>query len=211
MREQIESLVREALRNAEKPASSNRMTIPIAVSNRHVHLSEEHIKRLFGRGLKEKKPLSQPGQFAAEETVTLIGPKGKIPGVRVLGPARSSSQVEVSRTDAFQLGVDAPLRLSGNTEGTPGIKLQGPRGQVEIKEGVIVAACHIHMHPEDASRFGVADQDRVTIRSTSSRPVSFHDTVIRVSDKFRLEMHVDFDEANAAFLTAGAEGVLIRP
>ncbi|WP_415783284.1 phosphate propanoyltransferase [Alkalicoccus chagannorensis] len=199
----IESYVRQSLREDQD-------TIPVSVSNRHIHLSAVHVERLFGRGasLTEMKPLSQPGQFAAEETVTLKGPRGSIDRVRILGPVRGSTQVEISRTDARKLGVDAPLRLSGNTEGTPGLRLQGPKGMVELSEGVIVAARHIHMHPNDAARFQVNHGDSVQIALQTERPVVLDDTVIRVSEDFRLDMHIDTDEANAGWVKAGTTGLL---
>ncbi|PYZ96490.1 hypothetical protein CR205_12275 [Alteribacter lacisalsi] len=184
--------------------------VPVAVSNRHIHLSEIAVERLFGKGhqLTKKKNLSQPGQFAAEETVTLIGPKGRIERVRVLGPARGATQVEVSLYDGFTFGVTPPVRSSGDIEGTPGIKIQGPRGQLTIDKGLICAARHIHMHPDDAAQFGVKDGDLVQIMVNSERPLTFDRTLIRVSEKYKLEMHIDLDEANAAGIKQGAVGEL---
>lgn len=186
--------------------------IPIAVSARHVHLTQETLEKLFGAGyqLTEKKPLSQPGQFAANELVTIVGPKNRIERVRILGPVRSGDQVEISRTDEFFLGIDAPVRESGKTENTPGIKIIGPAGEVTINEGVICAWRHIHMTPEDAVTFGVQDKDIVEVRiGEGDRSLTFGNVLIRVSPKYKLEMHIDTDEGNAAELSQGARGVLI--
>lgn len=186
--------------------------IPIAVSARHVHLTQETLEKLFGAGyqLTEKKPLSQPGQFAANETVTIVGPKNQIERVRILGPVRKGDQVEISRTDEFFLGLDAPVRESGKTENTPGIKIIGPAGEVTINEGVICAWRHIHMTPEDAITFGVKDKDIVEVKvEANSRSLTFGNVLIRVSPKYILEMHIDTDEGNAAELSQGARGVLV--
>lgn len=184
--------------------------IPIGVSNRHVHLSESAVERLFGTGYKltKYKDLSQPGQFAAKETVTVIGPKGKLQNVRILGPARDMTQVEVSLNDGFMLGIKPPVRLSGDIDGTPAFTLQGPRGQLKLDQGLICAARHIHMHPSDAERFGVENGQKVDVYVPGDRSVTFHDTLIRVSDRFQLEMHIDFDEANAAHIQNGQKALL---
>jgi len=185
--------------------------IPMGVSARHIHLAPEHIEILFGAGyaLKELKPLSQPGQFAAEETVAVVGPKGRFDKVRILGPARGNTQLEISRTDAFALGIDAPVRLSGNIEGTPGIRIVGPQGEVTVDRGVIVAARHIHMHPDDAARMNVKDKQIVSVKTEGERGVTFANVVCRVSDQFTLDMHIDTDEANAAGIRNGDKGTLI--
>ncbi|MCB9034210.1 MAG: acetate/propionate family kinase [Chitinophagales bacterium] len=196
----------------EKNKVNNNLSIPIAISARHVHLTRATLDILYGKDyeLTVKKPLSQPRQFAANETVTLIGVKNNIENVRILGPLRSKDQVEISRTDEFFLGIDAPVRESGHTENTPGITLEGPKGKVKIKEGLICAWRHIHMHPDDAKAFGVKDQDVVSVDiNDESRALTFHNVIIRVSDKFKLEMHIDTDEGNAAEITNGEEGVLI--
>ncbi|NIK75541.1 putative phosphotransacetylase [Paenibacillus castaneae] len=179
--------------------------VTIGVSARHIHLSQEHVEVLFGKGyeLTEMKPLSQPGQYAANETVAVIGPKGTFAKVRILGPARKQTQLEVSRTDAFALGVNAPLRESGDTKGSAGIKLQGPAGEVTIEEGVIVAARHIHFHTSDAERFGIADKQSLRVRFNGERGVVFEHVIARVSDQFALDMHIDTDEANAAGVKNG--------
>lgn len=186
--------------------------IPVAISARHIHLRQQTVEQLFGPGhqLTPKKPLSQPGQYSCEETLQVVGPKRSLDGVRVLGPVRRADQVEISRTDEFFLGIDAPVRDSGDVKGTPGITLVGPAGSVTLAEGVICARRHIHMAPADAERHGVKDGDVVEVAIDSAgRDLVFGDVLIRVSDKFSLEMHVDTDEANAAELTAGAEGMLM--
>lgn len=185
--------------------------IPIAISARHVHLKQETVEQLFGAGhqLTIRNPLSQPGQFSCEETVTLVGPKNKIERVRILGPARKYDQVEISRTDEFFLGVDAPVRESGHIEGSPGITVEGPKGTVQLKEGLICAWRHIHMHPTDAEIFGVSDKDIVEVDVEDEfRPITFKNVLVRVSDQFKLEMHIDTDEGNAAEITNGTSGVL---
>jgi acetate kinase len=188
------------------------LQVPVAVSARHVHLTQETIERLFGEGYKltEKHPLSQPGQYAAHESVTLVGPKNSIERVRVLGPPRAYNQVEISRSDEFALGIDAPVRISGDIDNTPGISLIGPHAQVQLDRGVICAKRHIHMQPEDATAWGVQHGDSVDIAIDSDgRDLVFNDVVIRVSPKFQLEMHIDTDEANAAGLGNGDKGVLV--
>jgi acetate kinase len=188
-------------------------TIPIAVSARHVHLTQPAVEALFGPGrtLTPRNPLSQPGQFACHETVDLIGPKRTIEGVRVLGPVRPDCQVEISRTDEFFLGIDAPVRASGDVRSSPGITLRGPAGTLTLKEGVICAWRHIHMAPEDAVAFGVKDKDVVEVDvSSGPRKLTFGDVMVRVHKSFCLEMHLDTDEANAAELNSGQEGMLVR-
>jgi putative phosphotransacetylase len=207
-REKIKELVQEVVKNSLQQSAK---MVPIAASNRHIHLSEAHVERLFGRGyrLQKQKELSQPGQFAAKETVTLIGPKGKIEKVRVLGPARGDTQVEVSFFDGFTLGVKPPLRQSGNIQGTESITIQGPRGQLALKEGLICAARHIHMHPSDAETFGVSDGDLVQVKVDGERGVIFSNVLIRSSERYKLEMHIDLDEANAAGVQNGKLGEII--
>ncbi len=175
--------------------------IPLGVSNRHIHLSAQDYERLFpGHPISEKKALLQPGQYAAEQTVTLVGPKGQLNNVRLLGPLRSVSQVEISRTDARTLGIAAPLRMSGNLKGTPGIRLVSPFGELELPSGVIVAQRHIHiMSPLDALILKVSHGDRVSVAiEGDERGLIFNNVAIRVSPDMRLEMHIDTDEANAA-------------
>ena len=185
--------------------------ITIGVSARHIHLAPEHIETVFGAGyeLKPMKPLSQPGQFAAAETVAVVGPKGRFDKVRILGPARGKTQLEISRTDAFALGVDAPVRLSGSIEGTPGIRIVGPAGEVTVEKGVIVAARHIHLHPDDAGRMNVKDGQIVSVRTEGERGVTFANVVCRVNEQFALDMHIDTDEANAAGIKNGDRGAIV--
>lgn len=179
--------------------------LPIALSNRHVHLSKEHIQILFGEDyeLNKMKDLSQPGQYACEEKIDVVGPKNTLKGVRILGPARKKSQVEISLTDGFTLGVVPPVRDSGDLEGSPGAKLIGPKGEVEITEGVIAAARHIHMHTSDAEQYGVKDKDRVKVRVNGERGLVFENVLVRVHKDYALEMHVDVDEGNAAAVKNG--------
>ncbi|MEM8931492.1 MAG: acetate/propionate family kinase [Acidobacteriota bacterium] len=187
--------------------------VPIAISGRHVHLDRTSMDALFGEGseLTVYRNLSQPGQFAARETVTLVGPRGRIEGVRVLGPLRRATQVEISRTDEFTLGVDAPIRASGKIEGSAPVTLEGPAGTLHLKEGLICAWRHIHMTPADAEAYGVENGDQVEVAITGGdRDLTFGDVLIRVKDSYVLEMHIDTDEANAAELSPGvARGDLL--
>ncbi|MBC9783847.1 phosphate propanoyltransferase [Heliobacterium chlorum] len=210
--EQVVAQVLIALKDRLPELESASRTIRVGISNRHIHLSNEHVEILFGAGhqLKKLKDLAQEGEFAAEETVTLVGPKGVIRGVRVLGPLRKTTQVEISRTDAFGLGIKAPVRDSGQIEGSAGITIVGPCGSITLTEGVIMAARHIHMHPDDAAFFGLKDQDRVSIETTGTRGIVFKNVLIRVHPKFRLEMHLDVDEANAAELNNNDAVQLVR-
>ena len=184
----------------------------VETSARHVHLTQEHIEALFGKGyqLTHKKDLSQPGQFACEERVKVVGPKKEIANVIILGPVRPATQVEVSYTDARTLGVDAPLRESGDLDGTPGIKLVGPCGEVEIASGVIVAKRHIHMTPDDAVAYGVENGQVVSVKVESGRTALLGDVVVRVSPKFALAMHIDTDESNAVCGFGKCYGELVK-
>ncbi|WP_020566781.1 acetate/propionate family kinase [Neolewinella persica] len=206
------AIARECGKLIEKADAVNTLpTIPVAISARHIHLRQETVEALFGKGheLKVRKWLSQPGQFAAEETVTVVGPRNTIERVRVLGPVRSKDQLEISRTDEFFLGIDAPVRESGKVENTPGCKLIGPAGEFNLEDGVICAWRHIHMTPEDAAIFGVADRDIVEVAvGSGERSLTFGNVLIRVSPKYKLEMHIDTDEGNAAEINSGDEGVL---
>ncbi|OIQ61806.1 Phosphate propanoyltransferase [Moorella thermoacetica] len=178
------------------------LEVPVGVSGRHVHLTREHLQTLFGPGyeLTKLRDVVQPGQFAAKETVTIVGPKGVLEKVRVLGPLRSYTQVEISRTDSFKLGVNPPIRDSGDHEGSPGCVLVGPAGVVTLKQGVIIALRHIHMHTDDAKRYGLKDKDLVTVQVGGERGLIFTNVLVRVNPNFRLEFHVDTDEANACLL-----------
>ena len=194
-------------------ASKNPNGIPVGISNRHIHLSQADIEQLFGAGyqLTKLKDLKQPGQFAAKETVTIAGPKGSFAHVRVLGPARSSSQIEISKSDNFALGIKAPVRESGNITDSATLTAIGPLGAVTMKSKVIVAKRHIHMTPHDAARFGVRDQEEVWIKTSGERAAILGDVVIRVNDQFSLECHLDMDEANSVSLGNNAFVEIYRP
>ncbi len=174
-----------------------RLFVEMEASGRHVHLTAQQIRALFGHDLTPAKPLSQPGQFVAEERVSVVGPKGELKNVAVLGPARREAQVEVSLTDARVLGLQVPVRQSGDVSESPGATLIGPAGSITIPQGVIAAQRHIHLTPEAAQHFGVRDNQVVRLQTLTSRPVIFDDVVIRVSGDFAPRVHLDFDEANA--------------
>ncbi len=187
-------------------------TVLVETSARHVHVTKETLETLFGAGyqLTKKKDLSQPGQFACEERVQVIGPKGSFPAVSILGPERPENQVEISASDARSIGVVAPVRESGDIAGSGACKLVGPKGEVELSEGVIVAKRHIHMTPEDAEKYGVQDKQVVSVEIKSAeRSLVFGDTVVRVSPKYALAMHIDTDESNAVMAPAGTLGVIL--
>ncbi len=178
------------------------MKVRVEISARHVHLSQADLEKLFGIGyqLKKIKDLSQEGEFAAEETITLVGPKRKLENLRVVGPARQATQVELAYTDAFSLGIDAPLRLSGDLEGSAGAKLIGPAGEVELKEGVIVAKRHLHINPSEAAELGIKNNDVVKVAVGGERGLVFDNVVVRIKPTFHASVHLDTDEANAAGL-----------
>jgi acetate kinase len=201
-RETIRILAYETI---TRQLQASQIPIPIGVSAHHVHLSQADVERLFGAGhqLTPRAALAQPGQFAAEEAVRLIGPRGSIDRVRVLGPARGQTQVEISRTEGYQLGIHAPVRMSGDLDGTPGLILEGAAGQIEAKNGVIYAMRHVHMTPTDARRLGLQDGDVVRVKAGGERELVFGDVAVRVSPKYHLELHLDTDEANAADLNNG--------
>lgn len=189
------------------------MKFIVETSARHVHLTSADLAILFGEGatLTHKKDLSQPGQFASEERVTIKGPKNEIKNVLILGPCRDASQVEVSLTDARTLGVSGVVRESGDIAGTPGITLVGPKGEVELKEGVIVAKRHIHATPADAAKLGIKDKEIVSVKvDTNGRSLTFGDVVVRVKDSFALAMHIDTDEANAACASGEVFGEIVK-
>jgi acetate kinase len=210
-------IAREAIRNlgfqdVTKVLKSQRdKKIPVEVSAHHVHLAEKEMEVLFGPGseLTHRSDLSQPGQFACEETINLVGPRGRVERVRVLGPLRGQSQIEISMTEEFKLGIKAPIRASGDLAGSPGIKLEGARGTCQLPQGVICSLRHIHMSPEDALSFGLKDRDIVSVRVEGERTLVFEDILVRVHPDFRLSMHIDTDEANAASIRTGMEGTLI--
>ncbi|EQB85936.1 putative phosphotransacetylase [Clostridium punense] len=186
--------------------------VPVGLSNKHIHLSQEHLDILFGEGyeLKKFKDLSQPGQYAAEEKVDVVGVKGTLKGVRILGPVRKETQIEVSLADGFVLGVNPPVRDSGDLIDSPGSKIVGPKGEVVIEKGIIAAARHIHMHTSDAEKFGVADKEEVSVRVEGKRGLIFENVLVRVHKDYALEMHVDIEEGNAAGLKNGTMVELLK-
>ena len=186
-----------------------RIFVELEASGRHVHVTKQQAQALFGHGLTPKRPLSQPGQFLANERVTVVGPKGTFDNVAVLGPERKEAQVEISLTDARTLGLRPPVRLSGNVAGSPGAVLQTPRGKVTLQQGVIVAQRHIHMTPEDARRMGVKDKQTVRLQVFTERPLIFDDVQIRVSPDFATYVHLDYDEANACGFQTGDLGRIL--
>ena len=186
-----------------------RVFIELEASGRHVHVTKQQAEILFGHALTPKRPLSQPGQFLANERVTVIGPKGEFQNVAVLGPERKEAQVEISLTDAKTLGVEPPVRLSGKVENSPGITLTGPTGKVSLSQGVIAAQRHIHMTPGDAARFGVTDKQTVRLQTYTQRPLIFDDVIVRVSKDYATFAHLDYDEANACGFQKGDLGRIL--
>lgn len=209
--ELVKKVAAEIMGGATLPASG--YDIPVGVSNRHIHLTREHVEILFGKGyeLEKLKDLSQPGQYACKETLTIIGPSLRpIERVRVLGPERRASQVEISKTDSYVLKVKAPVRESGKIQGSAGVTIVGPAGVVKLDEGCIIANRHIHMAPADAARFGVSDGDSVTVDAVGERRTRFFDVQVRVSPDFCLEMHVDTDDANAVGLSGKSTVQIVK-
>ena len=184
--------------------------VELEASGRHVHVTKAQAQVLFGHPLTPKRPLSQPGQYLANERVTVIGPKGQFENVAVLGPERSAGQVEISLTDGRTLGLTPPVRLSGDIKDTPGAVLQGSMGKVTLPEGVICAKRHIHMTPEDGSRLGIRDGDAVKLKVYSKRPVIFEQVPVRISKDFQTRVHLDFDEANACGFKSGDLGRILQ-
>lgn len=203
----ITEIVREKLKEKD-----DEVLIPIGVSNRHIHLSKEDLEFLFGIGyeLTNIKPLKQPGQFASKEVVTIKGPKGELEKVRILGPLRNQTQIEISLSDSFKLGVKAPIKESGKLDETPGLKIIGPKGTIETSKGTIVALRHIHMDESTAKKLNLADKDIVDVEVNGVRKGVLGNVLVRVSDKYVLEMHVDMDEANASCLKNGDLVKIIR-
>ena len=197
----IEKLVDAVIRTA---------FIPLEASGRHVHVTKEQALKLFGHNLTEKRPLSQPGQYLCNERVTVEGPKGKFQNVAVLGPARKEAQVEISLTDGRTLGITPPVRLSGDVKNTPGVRLVGPNGQVELQNGVIAAKRHIHMSPQDAKNFGVTDGQEVSLKTYTSRQLVFENVPVRVRPDFASFAHLDYDEANACGMKDGDLGRILE-
>jgi acetate kinase len=202
-RETLRALSRSYLKDIVKAQKNDPFLLE--VSAHHIHLSQEHVEALFGKGhqLTFHSELSQPGQFASKEILTLVGPKGKIERIRVLGPTRKETQIEIAMTEQFRLGIHPPIRESGDLKGTPGCTLEGPKGSVQIEKGVICAERHIHMTPEDALRYGLKDKSVVRVRVKGQRELIFGDVLVRVNPNYKLAMHIDTDEANAANLKTG--------
>lgn len=196
----LKDAIKETIKRYLLEKQSMCLNLPVNVSARHVHLCPEHIEHLFGKDYKLTpiRELMQPGEYAAKETVIVVGPKGILQNVRVLGPPRKVTQVEISRTDAYILGLNPPVRDSGNHENTPGCILVGPMGGLRIERGVILAERHIHMPQDMAEKMGFKDRDLVKVRTDGERKVIFDNVLVRVSPRYVLEMHVDTDEANAA-------------
>lgn len=183
--------------------------VELEASGRHVHVTKEQALTLFGHPLTPKRPLSQPGQYLANERVTVVGPKGEFANVAVLGPERKAGQVEISLTDARTLGMEPPIRLSGDVKGSPGILLRGEKGCVPLPEGVIAAKRHIHLTPEDAKKFGVTDRQHVKLQTYTARPLVFEDVAVRVRPDFASYVHLDYDEANACGFQKGDLGRIL--
>ncbi len=187
-----------------------RVFVPLEASGRHVHVTKEQAVALFGHPLTPERPLSQPGQYLSRERVTVVGPKGEFRNVAVLGPERKEGQVEVSLTDARALGIDTPVRLSGDVANTPGCMLHGPRGNVRLERGVIAAQRHIHLTPADGARFGVQDKQVVRLQTFTARPAVYEDVVVRISPDFSAAVHLDYDEANACGFSKGDFGRILQ-
>lgn len=204
----MDTLLREKISVRLNSATA---AIPVGISNRHVHLAQRDVEALFGKGyvLTPFKPLRQPGQFAAQECVTVVGPKGSLTNVRVLGPVRPVSQLEISRADGFTLGISAPVRESGQLDNAGSALLIGPAGHVELHSQVICAWRHIHMSPQDARQLCVENGQKVSVRSDGERQLTFDEVVVRVREDFALEFHIDTEEANAAGLKNGARVTLL--
>ena len=190
-------------------ALTGRLFVPMEASGRHVHVTKDQAMTLFGHGLTPQRPLSQPGQYLARERVTVTGPKGQFQNVAVLGPERKEAQVELSLTDCKVLGIDAPVRQSGDVKDTPGAVLAGPLGEIKLDHGVIAAQRHIHMTPEDGTRFAVRDKQVVRLQTITERPVVFGDVLIRISSEFSTAVHLDYDEANACGFRKGDFGRIL--
>ncbi len=211
--EAIMKLLLEAVKGQDSVAPSRQDDrIPVGVSNRHVHLSQEDLERLFGKGyeLTKMKDLSQPGQYACKEAVTICGPKGAIEKVRILGPVRPRTQVEILAGDCFKLGIKSSAKLSGDLDGTPGITIVGPAGSVQTRDGVMVAQRHIHMLPQDAERLGVHDGQNVSLEVEGLRGGILANVIVRVTGQSGLECHIDTEEANAMGLGSSSTVKIIK-
>ncbi|RXM57335.1 ethanolamine utilization phosphate acetyltransferase EutD [Clostridium tetani] len=208
--EEINYIVDEVTKRLKEKKED--LGILIEASGKHVHLSKEHVEKLFGEGyeLTKKRDLSQPGQYLCEEKVMLIGPKGVMQNVSVLGPTRGNTQVEVSKSDAVSLGINAPIRMSGDIKGTSPIILASKTSVVRLEEGAIVAKRHIHMTPEDALKYGVTDKEKVQVKVKGERSLIFDEVIVRVSDKFNTVVHIDYDEANACGFVKNTRGEILK-
>lgn len=197
--------------NIEKLAQEvlGRIFVPLEASGRHVHVTAQQAQALFGHGLTPDRPLSQPGQYLSKERVTVVGPKGEFQNVAVLGPERKEAQVEISLTDGRTLGIQPPVRPSGDVKNSPGCTLVGPKGRVELGQGVICAQRHIHLTPADGKRFGVTDKQVVRLQTFTQRPVIFEDVVVRINGNFSAAAHLDYDEANACGFQKGDFGRIL--
>jgi propanediol utilization protein len=191
-------------------AVKKRIFVELEASGRHVHVTKQEALQLFGHPLTPKRPLSQPGQFLAQERVTIRGPKGELHHVAVLGPERKEAQVEISLTDGKVLGITPPVRGSGNVAGSPGITIVGEKGSVTVSQGVIAAQRHVHMTPEDAARMGVTDKQIVRLQVFTERPLIFEDVLVRVSKDYATYVHLDYDEANACGMKSGDLGRILK-
>ena len=220
-RSQVERMVRSILQRqaganglaAKPPTSEHQPKLVVNISARHAHLTQADVDVLFGRGyqLTQMKRLYQDTDFASNETIAVVGPRQRmIPGIRILGPCRAFSQVELSMTDAISLGIDVPVRLSGDIEGSPGCLLIGPKGSLVLPEGVIKAERHVHMGPKDAEFYGVKAKDRMNLRVEGSCPTPLEGLLVRTHPDWKLEVHIDTDEANCSDLTHATKGTLVR-
>ena len=213
-RQSIEQIVRQIVVGTTGPGDGKERELVVSISARHCHLTDEHVETLFGAGrtLTPMKDLYQDGFYAAEETVMVVGPSKRrmLPSVRILGPTRSASQVELAFTDSISLGIDIPVRASGKLAGTPGCVLVGPQGVVDLSEGMIRAERHVHMNQQDAARYGVKNGDRMSLRITSSCTTTFEDLLVRADETSKLEVHLDTDEGNAANLEHATRCELLR-
>ncbi|MCL1905653.1 MAG: phosphate propanoyltransferase [Clostridiales bacterium] len=199
-------------KNVDLSDSANPFIVPVGISNRHLHVSQEHLEMLFGKGatLTNIKDLTQPGQYACDECVNVVGPKGMMEKMRILGPVRPQTQVELAQTDARKLGIKAPLTNSGQLAGSPGCVLVGPKGYVVLEEGVIVAKPHIHLHTSDGERLGITDKEMVDIYFKGVKSGAIFNIMARVHPEFALDVHVDTDEANSFQLGNDAKALLVK-
>lgn len=208
-----QSQIKEIVSNIIKEMASDneKKIIPVEASAKHAHLSKEDVEKLFGKGYKltSKRELSQPGQFLSKERINVMGPKGMIKNVAVLGPERNKTQVEISKTDSIALGINSPLRDSGDTKQSGDIYISAGKNMIKAEEAAIIARRHIHMPPKAADKFGLNDKDIVSVKILSDRPVIFEEVLVRVSEKYSLNMHIDFDEANACNLTKDTKGQIL--